>query len=270
MLPLAGAEQRMKERSIYQFPDLFRVVHMEQPHEIAEEVEFLKQVWQRHLARPVRRVLDIACGNSPHGQLLAAQGIAVTGIDRSPTMIAAGRREAAGQRNLEFYRRRIERFRLMRGGFDAAFFMSETLPVIVENADLLSHLRSVAAVLRKGGLYCVDIDRHADIEGARRRRLWRRRKVRYRGVSIAVREFLRPLAWHASAWIYELECTIRLPEGTVKTRDLVPVRYTTPKLLELAARASGVFKLIAAYCDLSFDTPLDRCERRWWGVLRRL
>ncbi len=259
----------MKEQSIYEFPDLFRVVHMEQPHEIGEEVEFLKRVWARHLRRPVRRVLDIACGNSPHGQILAAQGIAVAGVDRSAAMIAAGRREAHGLRNLEFYRRRIERFTLPRGGFDAAFFMSETLPVIVENGDLLNHLRSVAAALRKGGLYCVDIDRHNDIEGARRRRLWRRRKVRHRGVSIAIREFLRPIAWHASAWIYELECTIRFPDRMVRTRDLVPVRYTTPKLLDLAARASGVFKLIATYSDLSFETSLDRCERRWWGILRR-
>jgi SAM-dependent methyltransferase len=260
----------MKEHSIYEFPDLFRVVHMEQPGDIGEEVQFLKRVWERHSSHSIRRVLDIACGNSPHGQLLAVQGIAVSGIDRSPAMIAAGRREARGLDNLSFFRREIERFKLPRGGFDAAFFMSETLPVIVENADLESHLRSVAAALRQGGLYCVDIDRHDDIEGARRRRLWRRRKVHHGGVSIAIREFLRPIAWHACAWIYELECTIRFPDRTVKTRDLVPVRYTVPKLLDLAARASGVFRLIAVYSDLSFDTPLDACERRWWGILRRV
>ena len=84
----------MKERSIYEFPDIFRAVHMEQPGEIAAEVDFLKRVWARHLKRRVRRVLDVASGNSPHGQLLAREGIAVTGIDRSPTMIAAGRIEA--------------------------------------------------------------------------------------------------------------------------------------------------------------------------------
>lgn len=260
----------MKEHSIYEFPDLFRVVHMEQPYEIVEEVEFLKQVWARHARTRVRRVLDIACGNSPHGQLLAAEGIAVVGIDRAGAMIDAGRREGGGLDNLTFLKRRIERFQLPSGDFDAAFFMSETLPVIVENDDLLSHFRSVAAVLRKGGLYCVDIDRHEDIEGARGRRLWRRRKVRYQGVSIAIVEFLRPISWHASAWIYELQCTIRFPDRTVKTLDLVPVRYTVPKLMDLAARASGVFQLIAAYSDLSFATPLDQCERRWWGILRRL
>jgi ubiquinone/menaquinone biosynthesis C-methylase UbiE len=260
----------MKERSIYEFPDIFRVVHLEQPGDIAEEVSFLKEVWERHLSRPVRRVLDVACGNSPHGQLLAAQRIAVAGIDRSPAMIAAGRRESRGLHNLTFYRRRIERFSLPERGFDAAFFMSETFPVMVENADVISHLRCVARVLRRGGLYCIDIDQHQTVEASQRRRLWRQRKVLHGLVRIDVREFVRPISWHAAAWIYELECTIRFPDHTVVTRDLVPVRYMVPKLLDFAARAAGVFKLIACYPDLSFDAPLEQCDRRWLGVLRRL
>jgi len=261
----------MKERSIYEFPDVFRAVHMEEPGDIAEEVDFLQRVWARHLKRPVRRVLDVACGNSPHGQLLARdKKMAVTGIDRSPSMIAAGRKEARGLENLTFYKRNIERFSLPARGFDAAFFMSETFPVMVENEDLLDHLRSVARVLRTGGLYCIDIDRHENVEAQGRRKLWRQRKVRRGPAPVDVREFLRPISWQAGAWIYELECTIHFPQHTVITRDLVPVRYTLPKLVDLAARATGVFKPIAAYADLSFNTPLDRCDRRWWCVLRRV
>jgi len=52
-------------RSIYDFPQIFRAVHMEEPREIIEETEFLKKLWARHLKRPVRRVLDVACGDSP-------------------------------------------------------------------------------------------------------------------------------------------------------------------------------------------------------------
>jgi hypothetical protein len=69
--------------------------------------------------------------------------------------------------------------------------------------------------------------------------------------------------------IYELECTIHFPGDMVVTRDLIPVRYMTPPLMELAARASGCFKMIACYSDLSFMTPLDQCYGRWLGVLRR-
>ena len=130
------------EPSIYQYPDVFRRAHLESPGEIPAEVIFLQQVWKRHRKRPVRRILDIACGDSPHGRLLAGDGFEVVGIDRSPAMIAAGRRKAKAIANLRFYRRPIEKFTLPERPFDAAILMSETFPVIVENSRLLSHLKS--------------------------------------------------------------------------------------------------------------------------------
>ena len=257
-------------RSIYDFPEIFRAVQFEAPGEIEAETAFLSQVWARHLRRPVRRVLDIACGTSPHGQLLAEQGVEVVGIDRSPVMIGLGRRQAGARANPRFYRRRVERFSLPEGNFDAAYLLSETFPILVENRDVISHLRSVARVLRPGGIYCVDIDRHDGIEHLRGRRPWRRREVRRDGVSVAVREFLRPIAWDAAAWIYEVQCRIHFPgKKPVLTRDLIPVRYTVPKLLELAAAAAGVFKLIACYPDLSLGGSMAQCDRRWCGILRR-
>jgi SAM-dependent methyltransferase len=259
------------EPSIYNYPGIFRRVHMETPDEIAAEVRFLGRVWRRHYQRRVRRALDVGCGNSPHGQLLARTGIDVAGVDRSPSMLAAGRRESRGIANLRFYRRAIERFRIPERPFDVAFFMSETFPVIETNAALLAHLRSVARLLRRGGLYCVDIDRQNPIGRLRARRLWRTRRVRVGPARVRVREFDRPAPWHSPLRnIYELECTIRFPRRTVLTRDLIPIRYTLPCWLELAALASGRFRLAAVYADVSFTTPLDRCHRRWLGVLRRV
>ncbi len=261
----------MNEPSIYRYPAIFRRVHMEDAREIAEEVRFLRRVWRRHLDRPVRRVLDVASGNSPHGQMLAESGIAAVGVDHSPTMIAAGRAEAAELRNFRLYRREIANFRLPERRFDAAFFMSETFTILISNRDLLSHLKSVGRLLRRGGLYCVDIDRHERLRQVRARRLWRRRTVRAASVTVGVREFNRPFPWHSGMHsIYELECRIRLPSGPVTTRDVIPIRYTLPCTLELAARASGMFEMVAAYTDLSLTAPLDRCRRRWMGVLRRV
>ena len=259
------------ERSIYEFPAIFRRVHMERPGEIQAEVNFLRQTWRRHLRRPVGRVLDLACGDSPHGKLLADGGIRVVGVDRAPTMIAAGRVATGSKDRVRFYRRRIERFRLPERPFDAAIFMSETFPVLTSNGAMLGHLRSVAALLRRGALYCIDIDRHDGIELETRRKLWRRRSVRVGTTRVAVREFHRPITWCSGLQsVYELECRIRFHDGVVTTRDVVPVRYIVPPVMELAAAASGRFKLVACYADLSFDRPIERCFGRWMAVLRRL
>lgn len=256
--------------SIYDYPSIFRAVHMEEPHEIAEEVAFLKKVWARHLKRRVRRVIDVACGDSPHGHLLARDGIEVVGVDRSAVMIAAGQGGAGGGVNgVRFYRRRIENFRIPERDCDAAIFMSETFPVMTDNPSLITHFKSVARVMRPGGLYCIDVDRHDGVFTGRRRELWRRRQVRVGTTMVEVQEYKCPMPWYAGGWIYELRCAIRFPNRVVRTRDLVPVRYTLPDHLEFAARASGVFELIARYVDLSFRTPLAKCDRRWLGVLRR-
>jgi SAM-dependent methyltransferase len=259
------------EPSIYQFPNVFRRVHMEAPGDIEREVQFLEQVWRRHLKRPVRRVLDIACGNSPHGQILARAGIEVAGIDRSPTMIAAGRAEAAGLKGLRFYRRRIEHFRLPEKAFDSAFFMSETFPIMTRNRDIITHLASVAALLRKGGLYCIDIDYQGGVELVRERTLWRERTVQAGDTQVEVREYHRPIEWHEAIHsIYELECTIHFNDRSIVTRDLIPVRYITPPLMELTALASRKFEMIAAYADLSLTRPIAQCYGRWLAVLRRV
>jgi SAM-dependent methyltransferase len=258
------------EPSVYEYPDVFRRVHMEAPGEIEEETEFLERVWRRHLKRPVRRVLDLASGNSPHGQILAREGVAVVGIDHSMTMIAAGRREARGL-PLRFYRREIAKFSIPERPFDAAFFMSETFPVLTSNVSLLAHLRSVGRLLRRGGLYCIDIDRMDAPRAVRERRRWQRRKVRAAGAEVIVRTYNRPFPWHSGLHqVFELECEIHFPDRTVTTRDVIPIRYTTPPLLELAGKASGMFEMAAVYTDLSFVTPLDKCDRRWMGVLRRV
>ncbi len=268
--PTAPLSCDAMEPSIYRYPAIFRRVHMEKPAEIGAEVEFMRAVWRRHMKHPVRRVLDVACGDSPHGIALAARGIAVAGIDRSATMIAAGRKAAAGM-PIRFYRRSIEQFRLPERPFDAAFFMSETFPIMTSNRALLTHLGSVGRALRRGGLYCVDIDRHDGVEVIARRRPWRRRAVNVAGTRVDVREFHRPIAWCCGMHsIYELECTIHFPAGPVVTRDIVPVRYTLPSLLDLAARASGYFRMITCYADLSFTKPIEKCHGRWLGVLRRV
>src|SRR5713101_5354750 len=82
LLPLSSIGM---ERSIYEFPDIFRRVHMEKPGDIERE------------------------------------GVEVAGIDRSPTMIAAGRAESGQGGTIRFYRRNIEKFRLPEQPFDVAF-----------------------------------------------------------------------------------------------------------------------------------------------------
>jgi len=120
------------------------------------EVDFLAHCFRRYARRPVRRVLDIACGTGPHLIRLAERGYQMVGLDLSP-------------KNVEFLRERLEAkgyraeltvadmtdFRLPRP-VDAALCMQDSQGHLLTNEQLLAHLRCVARGLRRGGLYIFD------------------------------------------------------------------------------------------------------------------
>jgi SAM-dependent methyltransferase len=120
------------------------------------EVDFLAHCFTAYARRPVRRVLDLACGTGPHLLRLAARGYRMTGLDLSA-------------RNIEFLRERLAAkghegelvvgdmtaFRLPQP-VDAAICMQDSQGHLLTNEAILSHLRAVAANLRPGGLYIFD------------------------------------------------------------------------------------------------------------------
>jgi SAM-dependent methyltransferase len=120
------------------------------------EVDFLVHCFRRFAKRPVRRVVDIACGTGPHLVRLADRGYRMSGLDLSP-------------RNVEFLRARLADtghdgelvvgdmtdFRLAQP-VDAAICMQDSQGHLLTNEQLVAHLRSVARSLRRGGLYVFD------------------------------------------------------------------------------------------------------------------
>lgn len=120
------------------------------------EVDFLVHCFKRYARRPVRRVLDIACGTGPHLIRLADRGYRMSGLDLS-------------RENIEFLRRRLRAkgqtgelvvgdmtdFRLRRP-VDAAICMQDSQGHMLTNEQLLAHLRAVARSVKTGGLYIFD------------------------------------------------------------------------------------------------------------------
>ena len=142
------------------------------------EVDFLEHCFKRFAKRPVRRVVDIACGTGPHLLRLAARGYRMTGLDLSPE-------------NIEFLRERTR-----TAGFDAdlvvgdmtdfqlgaradaAICMQDSQGHLLSNEHLLDHLRSVAQALRRGGVYVFDRYMASSWTNPARRWSWSRRRGR--------------------------------------------------------------------------------------------
>jgi SAM-dependent methyltransferase len=142
------------------------------------EVDFLVHCFKRFSSRPVRRVVDIACGTGPHLLRLADRGYKMSGLDLSP-------------RNIEFLRERLGKkghegelvvgdmtdFRLANP-VDAAICMQDSQGHLLKTEQLVAHLRAVGRCLKRGGLYVFDRYMVSSWTNPARRWTWSKRRGR--------------------------------------------------------------------------------------------
>ncbi|NLA58239.1 MAG: methyltransferase domain-containing protein [Firmicutes bacterium] len=134
--------------------------------DIPKEVQVMQDVIRRYSLIPVRRVLELGCGNSPHMQELLQLGYSYVGIDLSPEMLQYSQQKAQRLgKPVELYRQDMNDFQL-DSPVDFTFIMLGSL-YVASTRELISHFASVNRALNPGGLYfldwCVDFSWLADI-----------------------------------------------------------------------------------------------------------
>src|SRR5438046_825993 len=148
------------------------------PLYVTIDVDVLGYCFNGLARRPVRRVVDIACGTGPHLMRLADRGYRMSGLDLSP-------------RNVEFLRERLAAkghegelvvgdmtdFRLARP-VDAAICMQDSQGHLLKTEQLVAHLRTVAKSLKRGGLYVFDRYMASSWTNPARRWSWSKRRGR--------------------------------------------------------------------------------------------
>jgi SAM-dependent methyltransferase len=123
----------------------------------AAECDVIERTLERFGDGKVRTLLDLGCGTGGHAIPLSKRGYQVTGVDRSPDMLARARQKAGKDKDApEFVEGDVRNFSLGRT-YDAAVMMFAVLGYQIENADVLAALRSVARHLRAGGVFAFDV-----------------------------------------------------------------------------------------------------------------
>src|SRR5207247_5343839 len=120
-----------------------------------QEVDFLVHCFRRFARRPVKTVLDIACGTGPHLIRLGRRGYRMSGLDLSPENITFLRERAAEERlDVGLHVADMTRFKLPKP-VDAAICMQDSQGPLLTNEAILAHFRSVPKAVRKAGCNCV-------------------------------------------------------------------------------------------------------------------
>jgi len=102
-------------------------------------------------------VLDLACGPGRHSVSLAQRGFTVTGVDRSPFLLGKARARAAElNARVEWVHADMRTFS-RPAAFDLALSLFTSLGYFADDTDNQRVLNNVAASLRPGGVFVLDM-----------------------------------------------------------------------------------------------------------------
>ena len=119
----------------------------------------------RKLRRPVRRVVELACGTGSLACLLARRGYSVTAVDFSPDMLTAAEQKCRGL-DVTLLCQDMSRLELPPGQTDAVICCLDSVNYITRPAALRRAFRRIYGALAPGGLFLFDVKTPAALEGA--------------------------------------------------------------------------------------------------------
>lgn len=233
------------------------------------ECDLIERLFQTYGDGAIRSVLDLGCGTGNHALPLAECGYEVVGVDRCERMLAQARRKVAtlakGKR--VFFERGDIRSLNLRRQFDAALMMFAVLGYQLENASVLSALRTAHRHLREGGLLIFDVWYGPAV-------LYQRPSQRIKVIPTPAGKILRVASGDLD--IRHHICVVeyhawRLEEGrlTSETKESHQIRYFFPMELELFLESAGLTLLrLGAFPE--FDTDPDEATWNVLGVARAI
>ena len=126
--------------------------------DVSPEIDFMEAVYRRHNAgKDLHAILDLACGPGYHARAAAKRGLRAVGLDLRAEMIDFARSHAEAEGvQVEWVAGDMRDVHLS-APVDMAINVFDGIDCLLTNADIIAHLRSIAANLTPGGLYLIDV-----------------------------------------------------------------------------------------------------------------
>ena len=222
------------------------------------EVDFIESCFRRWSRRPVRQVLDIACGTGPHLLRLARRGYRMAGLDLSRDNIAYVRgRAAAFGLPVSLYCQDMRRFALS-APVDAAICMQDSQGHLLTNGEIVDHFRAVARALKPGALYVFDRFIPSSWTNPARRWSWTRRRGKLTvRATFAALEAVNPVT---QVFREEMDFEV-LENGTVKRYHQHHLsRMVFPQELKALVALAGGFEFVQWFYGFKLQQVLERAK----------
>jgi SAM-dependent methyltransferase len=223
-----------------------------------QEVDFLAYCFRRFAHRPIKTVIDIACGTGPHLIRLGRRGYQMSGLDLSSENIDFLRERAVEEGlDVRLHVGDMTRFTLPRP-VDAAICMQDSQGHLLTNEAILAHLRCVARAVKKGGLYV--FDRYMCSSWTDPARRWSWTRTRGRATVRATFEALKDLNPVTQTFFEDMELEAHENGQRHVYRQRHASRMVFPQELRALVELAGSFELVEWFYGFKPHLTLDRAH----------
>ena len=238
------------------------------------ECDFARSMFTELARRPLKSVLEIACGPAYHGRQFASEGCLVTGFDYSDAMVAYVQELAKRDRLPLAVERGDMRTWKAQSPADLALITQFSFGYLLTNDEILQHLRNIADGLKKDGVYIIDL-RHP------RKVLTNRdgppQEGNSNGLAIRVRwggstrtrtiDVVRQIiAIQVDVTVFQESDSSVVEQFSFLSRE----RFLFPEELRAIVDLSGCFRLVKCFGDFSVGQPIEKARgRRLIAVLQK-
>ena len=221
--------------------------------DLAAEVDVIEECCKRYSLIPVKRILELASGTSPHLEELSKRGYSYTGLDINAAMLQWSEAKA---------RRLGIEARFIRGDM-ADFSLTEPVDLVLtmcgslytrSTEGFLSHLASVAKALRPGGLYFLDWCINFEWNQPKGEQRWRMKR---KGLEIGIsfrEETVDPASQIAR---HRLTGEIKRQDELHRVESVDTVRVILPQEFLLLLEKSGGFEFIGWWNNWDLECPME-------------
>jgi SAM-dependent methyltransferase len=194
----------------------------------ASEVSYLHGLLRQFSERPVRRILDIACGTGSHAIEFEQLGYDVVGSDISEDMLAFAREKAlAGRSEVRFEKQDMRTLDVASRPFDAVVCLFDAIGHVQTTAAIKQTFRAVHGHLREDGLFVLEF-------------------------------------WHAAAMAGQHD-PLRVRKFTTDRGEILRLSQTTVDLaLQCATVEHAIYDLRS---DGTYQTAIERQINRFFSLL---
>lgn len=262
----AGGFKQEKMTSIYEYPEYYEIVFGKR--QIAKQVSFLDKIFRKF--SNVKTVLDIACGRGPHLISLIRKGYECDGLDISWRMMQPLKEDLDKMKlYAEMYQQDMTNININKK-YDACICMVNSIQILLTNKDLVNHFRSVAKILKKGGIYVVEMDHPKEFACFFSNNQKKFYVKEFEKDDVKIKVTFEKLGFDLEKGIEKNNLIFEVNDNgkKIKLVDDSPIRRIMPQ--EFLALAGDEFELVKFYGDFELNVSLnDENASRMIAVLRK-